>query len=231
MGSHPQRSGDVTSVGQPRASAVDSATEDLRVAIVDGELPAGSRLVEVEITERLGISRNTVREVFRLLQAERLIEREAHRGVVVRTLTPESIRDVFVVRRLAETGAILEAASAPAGTREECCRRMRAALADAGAALDAADAHRLAAADLAFHGAVAALAGSDRLVEVISAIKAELRLAFGSVPDRVAFHAPYVARNAEICGLVESGQDEAAAGVLRQYLNDSEAQIIALFED
>lgn len=216
---------------RPRASAVDSATEELRVAIVDGEFPAGSHLVEMEITARLGISRNTVREVFRILQAERLIEREAHRGVVVRTLTPESIRDVFVVRRLAETGAILEAASAPAGTREECCRRMRVALADAGAALEAVDAHRLAAADLAFHGAVAALAGSDRLVEVISAIKAELRLAFGSVPDRVAFHAPYVARNAAICELVENGEDEAAASVLRQYLIDSEAQIIALFED
>ena len=214
-----------------QVSAVDASTEALRVAIVDGEFPAGSRLVEMEITARLGVSRNTVREVFRILQAERLIEREAHRGVVVRTLTPESIKDVFVVRRLAETGAIREAASAPLGTREECCRRMRAALADAGAALKASDAHRLAAADLAFHGAVAALAGSGRLVEVISAIKEELRLAFGSVPDRVAFHAPYVARNAEICELVENGEDEAAANVLHQYLIDSEAQIIALLTE
>ena len=58
-----------------------------------------------------------------------------------------------------------------------------------------------------------------------------MRLAFGSVPDRVAFHAPYVARNAEICELVENGEDEAAANVLHQYLIDSEAQIIALLTE
>lgn len=210
------------------ASAVDAAAETLRIAIVDGTIAAGDRLVEASLCESMQISRNTVREVFRLLEAERLVERQRNRGVVVRTLTAADIADIYVVRRLVETGAIREAATLAAERRAQCCADMRAAIDAAEAALEAADVHRLAAADIAFHTAITELAGSARLVELISSIKAELRLAFGSAPDRLIFHRPYVARNRQLCELIEKGEFDAAAAELAQYLDDSRRQLEAL---
>lgn len=208
-----------------RSSTVDTAAETLRVAIVDGLIGPGTRLVEAELTASLGISRNTLREVLRLLEAERLVRRTPHRGVEVRRLTAEEIADIYVVRKLVEVGAIREAASTPARVREQCVARMRAAFADAVAGFGEDDVHRMAHADIEFHRAVAALADSLRLVQVIERLTAELRLAFALMPDRLAFHERFARRNARICDLVERGDDAAAATALASYLADSQAEL------
>lgn len=70
----------------------------VRDAIIAGRLSPGTRLVERELCEALGVSRTVVREVIRDLEAERLLEATAHRGPSVARLTPKLVREIYEVR-------------------------------------------------------------------------------------------------------------------------------------
>jgi DNA-binding GntR family transcriptional regulator len=67
-------------------------------AIVSGELAPGSVLRQEQLSERFGVSRTPVREALRKLAALGLVSFEPNRGVRVRTLSHEDLREAFLVR-------------------------------------------------------------------------------------------------------------------------------------
>jgi len=80
----------------------DSAVRILRNAIITGEIKAGTRLIERELCEALGVSRGSVREVIRQLEAERLITVEPRKGPIVASLTAKQIMDIYEIRMMLE---------------------------------------------------------------------------------------------------------------------------------
>lgn len=72
--------------------------EQLRTEILDGDLPPGQVLAEVEQSQRFGISRTPVREAIGRLAAEGLAEQQGGRGVVVSEVTVDDITPLFEVR-------------------------------------------------------------------------------------------------------------------------------------
>lgn len=86
-----------------KPSTLRSRVEDyLRTAIMQGRLKGGDKLREHELCEQLGISRPTLREALRTLEAERLITIEPHRGPTVMRLTAKAARDLYAMRALLE---------------------------------------------------------------------------------------------------------------------------------
>ena len=67
-------------------SVADRVAAELRLQLAEGLLLPGARLTESTIAEDLGVSRNTVREAFAELAAERLVVRHPNRGVFVASL-------------------------------------------------------------------------------------------------------------------------------------------------
>jgi len=90
-----------------------AAANRLRNLITEGELPPGTRLNERELCERLGVSRTPLREAFRLLSAEGLVQIQPNRGAQVVALSAEDIQESF------EVMSALEALSG-----ELACRRI-----------------------------------------------------------------------------------------------------------
>jgi DNA-binding GntR family transcriptional regulator len=96
-------------------------------AIVAGELEPGSVLRQEQLSERFGVSRTPVREALRRLAALGLVSFEPNRGVRVRTLSHEDLREAFLVR--AELEALVTEVAAQRMTPEalheleECERR------------------------------------------------------------------------------------------------------------
>jgi DNA-binding GntR family transcriptional regulator len=82
------------------------AVEAIRREIISGRMPPGARLIERELTEALGVSRNTLREAFRQLEAEGLLEIRPHRGPTVATLAPQAAMDLYEVREAIECMAV-----------------------------------------------------------------------------------------------------------------------------
>jgi len=68
--------------------------------ILTGELPAGAKLTEAALAERLGVSRGPVREAFRALEEVGLVRLEKNRGVFVRQITIEEADEIYEVRTI-----------------------------------------------------------------------------------------------------------------------------------
>jgi len=99
---------------------IDMAVETLRQAIIDGDLPPGSRLRQEELADRFGISSTPVREALRRLQAEGLVITEPHKGSRVASSDPVMAREVYTIRTLLEGLAARQAVEkmTPAALRQ-----------------------------------------------------------------------------------------------------------------
>jgi DNA-binding GntR family transcriptional regulator len=80
----------------------DEGYARLRAAIVGGELQPNERLVELELSQRLGLGRTAIRTALVRLEADGLVERERHRGAKVRLVDEHEAAEIL------ETRAVLE---------------------------------------------------------------------------------------------------------------------------
>src|SRR3954451_16364974 len=97
-----------------RTSTAERVSDILRSRIAEGYFPPGTRLSEDSIGGALGVSRNTLREAFRLLTHERLLAHELNRGVFVRVPSIEDVVDIYRVRKIIECAAVRGVTAKPA---------------------------------------------------------------------------------------------------------------------
>ncbi|NDU71928.1 FCD domain-containing protein [Actinomadura sp. DSM 109109] len=208
-----------------RTSTAARIADLLRGQITDGRLAPGERVREEELGEALKVSRNTVREAFRLLAQERLLVHEFNRGVFVRRVTADGLADLYRVRRILECEGVRCAREAPAGA----LGRVEDAVLDGERAAAAGRWPDVGTADIRFHQAIAALVGSPRVDEMTRHLLAEMRLVFHEMGSPREFHEPYLARNRKIHDLMARGDLAAAERELRSYLDDAEAQLTGAY--
>ncbi|MER6738991.1 GntR family transcriptional regulator [Streptomyces puniciscabiei] len=207
-----------------RTSTAERVSDILRSRIADGYFPPGTRLSEDGIGGALGVSRNTLREAFRLLTHERLLVHELNRGVFVRVLTVEDVEDIYRTRALVEC-AVVRGLGEPPYRLEG----VTAAVAEGERATADNDWKALGTANIHFHRELVALAGSERTDELMRSVFAELRLAFHVVDDPRRLHEPYLARNHEILRALQAGDRRGAEELLETYLADSLERIVEVY--
>jgi DNA-binding GntR family transcriptional regulator len=95
-----------------RGTTVEYVLAHLRDGIVQGRYAPGQRLIEADLTRDLGVSRGPLREAFRRLSAEGLIEMVPHRGALVRRLSLREMTELFQIRHALEILAVRLAAAA-----------------------------------------------------------------------------------------------------------------------
>lgn len=208
--------------GQRDEATADRVASGLRSAMLTGSLRPGEPLRDAAIALQYGVSRNTVREAFRLLQGDGLTEHRRHRGTVVKRLSASDVRDAYVVRRAIELRAIEMINNAP----DDLVRIVEERVVEAEQALEQGRWQDVGTASLAFHVALVGTLGSPTLDTVMNAASSRLRLAFASLADEGAFQAPWVRRDREINDLIQRGRSAEARNALRLYLDDSEHQVL-----
>ena len=208
--------------GLDRSSTAERVADVLRRRIIEGELPPGTRMSEASLSTALGVSRNTLRESFRLLAHDGLLVHQMHRGVFVTALSEPELRDLYRLRRTLECGVV----RALTTVDDEHLRALADCLADATAAADAGRWNAVGTANMRFHEALVGLAGSRRMDAIARRALAELRLAFHVVSSQRELHESYVARNRALLDLLAAGEFDRAAGELDVYLHDSEAELL-----
>lgn len=85
---------------QNNVSLREKVTNDIRTAILNGELQSGSRLKETEIAEQMGVSRGPIREAIRQLEREGLLISYPYRETVVADINIDEVKDILVPIRL-----------------------------------------------------------------------------------------------------------------------------------
>jgi DNA-binding GntR family transcriptional regulator len=204
-----------------RASTAERVSDVLRELIILGDLPPGTPLREQQLVSSLDVSRNTIREAFRLLGRERLVTYHLHRGVAVRQLDEHDVHDIYRTREPLELMALEYSSEASPEALEELVR-----LAEEGEeAAQEEDWTRVATLNLVFHQRLVELIGSERISAFFRVIVAELRLAFAMVEPRSDFFRPFVPRNRKLAELLVAGNRRAAREELRAYLAEAEELI------
>ncbi|MEU4514499.1 GntR family transcriptional regulator [Nonomuraea wenchangensis] len=207
-----------------RSSTAERVADILRERISEGFFQPGQRLSEEAISEALRVSRNTLREAFRLLGHERLLDHQLNRGVFVRLPSVEDVLDLYRVRRVLEGSAVRRPPS------PQTLALVREAMRDAERAAAEDDWQRVGTANIRFHQALVSLNDSPRIDELMRQLLAELRLVFHVMDNPRAFHEPFVERNRVLLGLVESGRREEAAAYLDDYLDHAEKLLVHAYE-
>lgn len=211
----------------PLPTAAERAADVIRAYIFEGKFLPGTPLPETTLAQGLQVSRNTVREAFRMLINEHLLVYEMHKGVAVRWLTAADVRDIYALRRMLELAALdlvqaghasldlaALAASVAAGEQAAGQERWR----DAGTA------------NLRFHAGLVAAHGSPRMDEFFRRLMTEMRLGFLAVPDPKTFHGSYLRRNRDILDHLAAGRLPQARAALTEYLTDAEQPVLAAVE-
>ncbi|GGU19801.1 GntR family transcriptional regulator [Lentzea flava] len=205
-----------------RASTAQKVADMLRERVLDGELAPGLRLSEEAIGGALGVSRNTLREAFRLLTRDRLLVHEHSRGVFVRRPTGDDVRDLYAARRVIECGALRLWDTVTEAQREA----VRAPVRQAVARAEKNDWTKAGQANIQFHRGIVRLAGSTRLSDESDRLFAELMLAFRVAQEINDFYQTYVPWNRRIVELLNNGQVSEAVDQLNEYFDAAEEDLV-----
>ena len=140
------------------------AYETLKHAIITGDLPAGSRIVETDYADRMHISRTPLREALRKLERDGLVEYMLRRGVIVRAFTIADVEEIYTIRNCLEMltlPAIIQNATA------EDIARLRGILNEMDPLTESGDVANLSPRARRFHAELTAISGLKRTIRAI----------------------------------------------------------------
>lgn len=156
-----------------RQTLREQVLELLRTAITGGDFPLGSSLIETDLAAAYGVSRGTVREALRELQAAGLVDGDARGRLHVHTPNDREIVELFQVRGALEGLAAREITASP--RRDEIVADLRRHLPPADAAADFSDRMNR---DLAFHERLVRLSENATLLASWSSLQDRMRIIF-----------------------------------------------------
>lgn len=193
----------------------DLIVEELRRAILRGELPSGSPLVERDLANALGVSKTPVREAIKTLVAKGLVEVSPYRGATVRRVGAEMAGDVYEVRILLEPEAArLAAARQPAGNLDDAERALKRAR-DAATGRDFS---MMALFNRDFHQALAIASGNPVLSNVLAGLQDQTALVATQGWQRRETWGEEAAEHKAVLQAIRSGDSDLAAELMRRHI-------------
>jgi len=207
----------------PQVSTAEHVAAVLSQAIVEGELPPGTQLSEERLGRSLHVSRNTLREGFRLLAHDGLLVHHRHRGVFVREFDESDLTDLYRLRIALEVGVLRWIDPVDESRLGELWDDVR--IAEAAARRDRW--RQVGTANMDFHQHLIALSDSTLFTVVGRQVLAQTRLAFLALSDPRSLHRPFIGRNRELVELISSGRLEEAGRAIEDYLHDSHQQLVS----
>lgn len=163
----------IRTIAAPAPSLRETIEEAVSAAIVSGELAAGELVSVPALALRFGVSATPVREAMLDLEKRGFVESVRNKGFRITSVEESDLREIAQVRRWLEVPAIRIAASE--FPLDQLPRLRRLADEIVASAADG-DFPKYLAADSAFHLALVALTGNERLVELVAELRSQTRL-------------------------------------------------------
>ena len=149
----------------------DVVFNTLRRAILRGELKPGERLMEIQLANKLGVSRTPIREAIRKLELEGLVLMVPRKGAEVAEITEKNLRDVLEVRCALEELAVQLACDR---IEPERMQQLLDAAAHFRDILGTADITELGEADEAFHDVIFQATDNRRLIQLLNNLREQM---------------------------------------------------------
>ncbi|CAL9481411.1 putative D-xylose utilization operon transcriptional repressor [Nocardiopsis dassonvillei] len=206
----------------PRRSTAELIAEQLRSAIMYGSLAPGDQLGEAELAGRLGVSRGPLREAMQRLVQEGLLRSERHRGLFVRELTPDDVRDIYVARLAVERTAcelIMR------GNRGEAVARLTPAVQRLAEAAATGDRGAMSDADQEFHRTLVSCSGNGRLERMAQTLLVETRMCLTVMQEVYPEPAELLEEHRRLLDAIADGAEERLLGLIEAHMTDTVARI------
>lgn len=191
-----------------KRSFAEEAYRRLKAQILDNELPPGFRALEAEIADTLGMSRTPVREAMLRLQSEGLVRVEPRRGMVVLSISPAEMAEIYDVLTALETMAAETLARLKPDA--ERMRPLVQAVEDMDEALAKDDLDQWADADESFHRSLVEACGNARLAQTALTFRDQIRRTRHLTLRLRARPVRSNESHRTLLSLIESGDAEAA---------------------
>ena len=150
----------------------DVVFNTLRQAILKGELKPGERLMEIQLANKLGVSRTPVREAIRKLVLEGLVLMIPRKGAEVAEITRQDMEDVLEVRTALEELAVKDACDhitdAQLSELKKASNEFKKAL------LEGKDLVTCADADMHFHDVILSATNNRRLIQMLNNLSEQM---------------------------------------------------------
>lgn len=147
------------------------AYDYIKSRILDGEFRPAQRLVESQLAEDIGVSRNTVKKVLLQIEQEHLITIEDNKGATVLSLSIEEIQEYYEIRKSLE---VMVVRSAVARITDEELERMRQVFDEMCKLRDQQDYDNYSRCNKQFHDIIYSVSGKPIAVDMIRGIKTQL---------------------------------------------------------
>ena len=196
----------------------DVVFKTLRQAILKGELEPGERLMEIQLAERLGVSRTPIREAIRKLELEGLVIMIPRKGAEVADITEKSLRDVLEVRKALEELAVQLACEKI--TQEELEELEKAGENFKKVLKRSKDITEVAEADVRFHDVIYMATDNHKLIHLLNKLREQMyryRVEYLKNPD---VHEQLTQEHEEIVYHIKRREKVEATAVTCQHIDN-----------
>jgi DNA-binding GntR family transcriptional regulator len=200
------------------------AYQTLLEAILTGKIKPGEHLIEMSLADQLRVSRFSVRDAFRELVRDGLIEIIPNRGAFVNRLTLEDISEIYDLRAILESMCVelatQRATSEDFGQLQEIVRRMdtieRRNDRVAGAQMDTQ-----------FHRTLMNISRHQRAIQVWERMSAQITIIVYSVSSSYPLFGGFAARHQELIDLMKKCDAPAASAYLRNHILEGAQKLMS----
>ena len=202
----------------------DVVFNTLRQAILRGELQPGERLMEIQLAQRLGVSRTPVREAIRKLELEGLVLMIPRRGAEVAEITRQDLEDVLEVRAALEELAVKDACE---HITDEQLQDLKKAANEFKRSLEGTDLVACAEADIHFHEIIYAATNNKRLVQMLNNLREQMyRYRMENLKDKRTYRT-LVEEHDAIRRALKKHDKEKAGAAINVHIENQRRSILA----
>ena len=201
----------------------DVVFNTLRQAILKGELEPGERLMEIQLADRLGVSRTPIREAIRKLELEGLVLMIPRKGAEVAKISEKSLRDVLEVRRSLEELAIELACQR---MTEDDIKELEEAQEAFRSAIQSADAMTIAETDEHYHDIIYNGTGNNRLVQILNNLREQMYRYRVEYLKKEEAYPQLIAEHEELIDNISKRNKEEATRIMCEHIDNQVATVI-----
>lgn len=205
-------------------SLTDRTYEAILAAICDGELPAGARINQDALAERLNVSRQPIVQALALLKVQGFVRESGRRGVVVAPLDTDAISHLYELRSALDGAACRGAALRG---RADAKAWGPALIAEGRAAVASGSVKRMIEADMRFHRFLYDLSGNPVIAETAALHWQHIRRLMGGYLQHYPVRESVWDEHQAILNAVMGGDAAAAERLARQHADGASANFAA----
>jgi DNA-binding GntR family transcriptional regulator len=212
----------------PTPNLVEQVRDALLSEIASGQLKPGERIIQEQIAQALGVSRQPVQQALMLLRNQGVLRDAGGRGLIVTPLDPHRVQHVYQIRAAVEGLACRLAAE----NQAELARKQGSALIDAGRkAVASGSVPKMIAADIRFHEFLYELAGNPLIAPAMDTHLTYTQRAMGEVLVQDQSPRDIWDQHAAILEAIASGNADAAEQLAREHLMQASGFMVSRLKE